>query len=67
MSGTPGSLRTRLLLRIGAALAVVCAATALAAVLAQRALLLDHLDGRVMDAAEHGLAGASIRPGDDRD
>ncbi|MFF7309223.1 ATP-binding protein [Streptomyces sp. NPDC008137] len=67
MSGTPGSLRTRLLLRIGAALVAVCAVTALAAVLAQRALLLDHLDGRVMDAAEHGLAGASVRPGDDRD
>ncbi|MFI6373439.1 sensor histidine kinase [Streptomyces sp. NPDC050546] len=67
MSGTPESLRTRLLLRIGAALVAVCAATALAAVLAQRALLLDHLDGRVMDAAEHGLAGASLRPGDDRD
>ncbi|MFJ8715752.1 sensor histidine kinase [Streptomyces violaceus] len=67
MSGTPGSLRTRLLLRIGAALVAVCAAMALAAVLAQRALLLDHLDGRVMDAAEHGLTGASIRPGDDRD
>ncbi|MFB7933243.1 sensor histidine kinase [Streptomyces sp. NPDC056039] len=67
MSGTPGSLRTRLLLRIGAALVAVCAVTALAAVLAQRALLLDHLDGRVTEAAEHGLAGASLRPGDDRD
>ncbi|GHD03383.1 sensor histidine kinase [Streptomyces violarus] len=67
MSGTPGSLRTRLLVRIGAALVAVCAAMALAAVLAQRALLLDHLDGRVMDAAEHGLARSSLRPGDDRD
>ncbi|MFI7016042.1 sensor histidine kinase [Streptomyces sp. NPDC050164] len=67
MSGTPGSLRTRLLVRIGAALVAVCAAMALAGVLAQRAYLLDRLDGRVMDAAEHGLAHASLRPDDDRD
>ncbi|MFH9003270.1 sensor histidine kinase [Streptomyces afghaniensis] len=67
MSGTPGSLRTRLLVRIGAALVAVCAAMALAGVLAQRACLLDRLDGRLTDAAEHGLARASVRPHDDRD
>ncbi|WDV55140.1 hypothetical protein PV963_34685 [Streptomyces coeruleorubidus] len=67
MSGTPGSLRTRLLVRIGAVLVAVCAATALAGVLAQRAYLLDRLGGRVRDAAEHGLAHASLRPDDDRD
>ncbi len=61
------ALSTRLLVRIGAALVALCAAMALAAVLAQRASLLDHLDGRVMDAAEDGLARASLRPGDDRD
>lgn len=67
MSGTPGSLRTRLLVRVGAVLVAVCAAMTLAGVLAQRAYLLDRLDGRVVDAAEHGLARASLRPGDDRD
>ncbi|CAM5701081.1 putative sensor histidine kinase TcrY [Streptomyces afghaniensis 772] [Streptomyces afghaniensis] len=67
MSGTPGSLRTRLLVRIGAALVAVCAAMALTGVLAQRAYLLDRLDDRLMDAAEHGLARVSLRPHDDRD
>ncbi|GGW65601.1 ATP-binding protein [Streptomyces caelestis] len=67
MSGTPGSLHIRLLVRVGAVLAAVCAAMALAGVLAQRAYLLDRLDCRVMDAAEHGLARASLRPDDSRD
>ncbi|MEU4466550.1 ATP-binding protein [Streptomyces sp. NPDC024017] len=63
----PRALRTRLLLLIGAVLVAVCAALAPVAFLVQRALLLDDLDGRVMDAAEHGLAEASLRPDDDRD
>jgi two-component system OmpR family sensor kinase len=63
----PRALRTRLLVRIGAVLVAVRAAMAGAVFLVQRALLLDDFDGRVMDAAEHGLAGASLRPHDDRD
>ncbi|MCK8435094.1 HAMP domain-containing histidine kinase [Streptomyces sp. D2-8] len=61
------ALRTRLLVLIGAVLVAVCAVMAPVAFLVQRALLLDDLDGRVMDAAEHGLAEASLRPDGDRD
>jgi two-component system OmpR family sensor kinase len=57
-----GSLRTRLLLFVGAALVAVCAATTLTSVLAQRASLLGNLDDRVTDAAEGSLGGAALRP-----
>ncbi|MFH8801289.1 sensor histidine kinase [Streptomyces sp. NPDC017936] len=57
-----GSLRTRLLLFIGATLVAVCAAMALTTVCAQRAYLLGNLDDRVADAAERSLGGASLHP-----
>ncbi|MFF1637936.1 sensor histidine kinase [Streptomyces sp. NPDC058246] len=68
--GTPPrgrSLRTRLLVLIGAALVVVCAAMALATVYAQRAYLLDNLDQRVTDAAERSRGGVRIAPGSETD
>jgi signal transduction histidine kinase len=61
------SLRTRLLLFIGAILVAVCAAMALTTVYAQRAYLLGNLDQRVTDAADRSLGGASLHPDLDRD
>jgi len=64
----PGrSLRTRLLLSIGLALAVVCAAMALTIIYAQRAYLLGNLDQRVSDAAERSQGGLQRRTGDATD
>ncbi|MGW1722127.1 HAMP domain-containing sensor histidine kinase [Streptomyces sp. NPDC002306] len=68
VGGPPGrSLRTRLLVLVGATLVAVCAAMALTTVLAQRAAVLGSLDDRVADAAERGLGAASLRPDLDRD
>jgi len=61
------SLRTRLLLFIGVALVIVCAAMALTTVLAQRAYLLGNLDERVTYAAERSQGGLQRRTGDDTD
>ena len=60
-----GSLRTRLLLFIGATLVVVCAAMALTTVLAQRTFLLGNLDDRVTNAAERSVGGAGLHPDDE--
>ncbi|SER25275.1 two-component system, OmpR family, sensor kinase [Streptomyces sp. yr375] len=62
-----GSLRTRLLILIAAALVAVCAVMALTAVLAQRAYLLGNLDDRVTDAARRSLADAALHPDLPRD
>ena len=61
------SLRTRLLLFIGAILVAVCAAMALTTVFAQRSYLLGNLDQRVTDAAERSQGGLQRRSGDDTD
>ncbi|MFM9444691.1 sensor histidine kinase [Streptomyces acidiscabies] len=53
-------IRTRLLLFVGALLAVVCTAMASATVLAQRAHLLGELDDRVTAAAVPGAAGDPV-------
>ncbi|MHB9858354.1 sensor histidine kinase [Streptomyces sp. YIM S03343] len=59
----PGrSLRARLLAFLGITLVALCAAMALTTAYAQRAYLLDGLDDRVGDAAEHSLSDASLRP-----
>ncbi|MET7683980.1 ATP-binding protein [Streptomyces sp. NPDC005423] len=50
------SLRTRLLLVVGATLVVVCAAMALSTVFVQRAYLFGDFDDRVRAAAQHGSA-----------
>ncbi|NEB00345.1 ATP-binding protein [Streptomyces sp. SID13726] len=57
------SLRVRLVLLTTAALAVVCATTALTTVLVQRADLLDDLDQRVRDAASRSQGGVRFRTG----
>jgi signal transduction histidine kinase len=57
-----GSLRTRLLLRIGATLVAVCAATAFTTAVTQRACLMGDLDDRVTHAAQRGLDGAARHP-----
>ncbi|MFF3333508.1 ATP-binding protein [Streptomyces sp. NPDC002888] len=59
------TLRTRLLVLIGAALVAVCAAMALITVFVQRAHLLGDLDGRVTEAARRGLGEAALHPGDE--
>ncbi|WP_369173094.1 sensor histidine kinase [Streptomyces sp. R28] len=56
------SMRTRLLLFIGATLVTVCAAMALTTVFVQRAYLLGNLDNRVTNAAERSLGGAQLHP-----
>ncbi|MER5215174.1 HAMP domain-containing sensor histidine kinase [Streptomyces sp. NPDC002838] len=56
------SLRTRLLLCIGATLVAVCAATAITTAFAQRAYLMGDLDDRITNAAERGLDGAARQP-----
>lgn len=56
------SLRTRLLLFVGATLVVVCAAMALTTVLAQRAYPLGNLDDRVSNAAARTLGGVQVGP-----
>ncbi|MCF1593300.1 sensor histidine kinase [Streptomyces muensis] len=61
------SMRTRLLLFIGATLVAVCAATALTTALLQRAALMADLDDRVTEAAERSLDGAGLRPYDKDD
>ncbi|MFC3574751.1 ATP-binding protein [Streptomyces yaanensis] len=61
------SLRTRLLLFIGATLVVVCTAMALTTVYAQRAYLLGNLDQRVSDAAQRSQGGAALHPDSDTD
>lgn len=53
-------IRTRLLLFVGALLAVVCTAMASATVLTQRAHLLGELDDRVTAAAEQGAPGGPV-------
>ncbi|WP_416967655.1 sensor histidine kinase [Streptomyces sp. 4F14] len=54
------TLRTRLLLLVGAMLAIVCTAMALTTVFVQRAYLLGDLDDRVTAAAEQGAAPAGL-------
>ncbi|MGN9763241.1 sensor histidine kinase [Streptomyces sp. SD31] len=56
------SMRTRLLLFIGATLVAVCAAMALTTVFVQRAYLLGNLDDRVTNAAERSPGGALLHP-----
>ena len=56
------AMRTRLLLFVSATLVVVCAAMALTTALFQRAYLMGDLDGRVTNAAERSLGGASLHP-----
>ncbi|MFD5625018.1 sensor histidine kinase [Streptomyces sp. NPDC127072] len=56
------SLRTRLLVFIGATLVAVGVAMALTTVFAQRASLLDHLDQRVTDCAERSQGGVQVGP-----
>ncbi|PAZ11370.1 sensor histidine kinase [Streptomyces sp. SA15] len=56
------SLRTRLLLFIGAILVAVCAATAIITAVVQRSYLMGDLDDRVTSAAERGLDGAAHHP-----
>lgn len=56
------SLRTRLLVFIGATLVAVYVAMALTTVFAQRASLLDHLDQRVTDTAERSQGGVQVGP-----
>jgi two-component system OmpR family sensor kinase len=58
------SLRTRLLLFIGATLVVVCSAVACTTAFVQRAYLMGDLDDRVAHAAERSLGGAGRRPDD---
>ncbi|MEV6113273.1 HAMP domain-containing sensor histidine kinase [Streptomyces sp. NPDC052109] len=55
-------LRTRLPLLLTATLVCVCAALALTTVFIQRVYLMGELDGRVADAAEHGVTGAARHP-----
>ncbi|MHC3475444.1 sensor histidine kinase [Streptomyces sp. 7R007] len=66
MSPRPGgrSLRTRLLLFIGATLVVVCAAMAVTTAALQRTYLMGDLDTRVDNAAERSLGGAALHPED---
>ncbi|EST34516.1 sensor histidine kinase [Streptomyces roseochromogenus] len=59
---SPRPLRTRLPLLLTAILVSVCGGLALTTVLAQRAYLTAELDGRVSDAAEHGVTGAARHP-----
>ncbi|MFI6013412.1 ATP-binding protein [Streptomyces sp. NPDC051243] len=59
------SMGTRLLLFLGATLAVACAAMALTTALAQRAYLMGGLDDRVTNAAERSLDGAGRHPQDE--
>jgi len=59
------AIRTRLLLLVGATLVVVCAATALATALFQRAYVMGELDDRVVDSAERSLGGAALHPESD--
>ncbi|MFJ3668827.1 sensor histidine kinase [Streptomyces sp. NPDC090106] len=61
------SMRTRLLVFIGLALAAVCAAMALTTVLVQRSYLLGNLDDRVDNAAERSLGGARLHADDPSD
>lgn len=56
------SLRTRLLVFIGATLVAVYVAMALTTVFAQRDSLLDHLDQRVTDTAERSQGGVQVGP-----
>jgi len=56
------SLRTRLLVLIGATLVAVCGAMALTTVLAGRAVLLGRLDQRVTAAAARSQGGLEHRP-----
>ncbi len=60
----PHSMRTRLLVLIGATLVVVCAAMVPATALVQRAYLMGDLDDRVTHAAERSLGGAGLHPQD---
>ena len=61
------SLRTRLLVFVGATLVAVCAALALTTIFAQRAYLLGNLDERVTDAAERSQGGLQRREGQESD
>ncbi|KOU62723.1 histidine kinase [Streptomyces sp. MMG1533] len=56
------SLRTRLLLFVSATLVVVCTTMAFTTAYVQRAYLMGALDGRVTNAAERSLGGASLHP-----
>ncbi|WP_020133805.1 sensor histidine kinase [Streptomyces sp. 351MFTsu5.1] len=58
----PRATRTRLLLLVGATLAVVCGATALTTALFQRAYVMGEFDGRVVNAAERSLGDAALHP-----
>ena len=59
------SLRVRLLLFVGATLAVVCAAMAFTTAVVQRDSLMGELDGRVTNAAERSLGGAALHRDDE--
>ena len=58
------SLRTRLLLCVGATLVVVCAAMTFTTAVLQRSSLMGELDGRVTNAAERSLGGAALHRND---
>jgi hypothetical protein len=61
------SLRTRLLLFVGVTPVVVCAAMAFTTALIRRTYLMNDLDSRGTHAAERGLGGAGLDPGDKDD
>ncbi|MFI0537754.1 ATP-binding protein [Streptomyces sp. WSLK1-3] len=60
-------LGTRLLVRVGATLVVVCVATGVLTVLLQRAHLMGALDDRVLDSAQRALGAASSPPDSEDD
>ncbi|MGX1366765.1 signal transduction histidine kinase [Streptomyces canus] len=60
-------LGTRLLVRVGATLVVVCVAMGVLTVLLQRAHLMGALDDRVLDSAQRALGAASSPPDSEDD